>query len=137
MAVRITSANLKGRHWSDDMSASLIARIYAEHVRWNRETLPLHIIRDLDHVFISQSCKAYIQIIKFGGIVQKTSTERHWLSAVELPRPVQASHIVSHRLTKVRGQFSARLWDVELSNCRFQAWFQRRMKQQFVPGKRW
>ena len=117
--------------------ASLIARIYAEHVRWNRETLPLHIIRDLDHVFISQSCKAYIQIIKFGGIVQKTSTERHWLSAVELPRPVQASHIVSHRLTKVRGQFSARLWDVELSNCRFQAWFQRRMKQQFVPGKRW
>ena len=86
---------------------------------------------------ISQSCKAYIKIIKLGGIVQKTSTERHWFSAVEFPRPVQASHIVSHRLTKVRGQFSARLWDVELSNYRFQAGFQRRMKQQFVPGKHW
>lgn len=80
MAVRITSANLKGRHWSDDMSASLIARIYAEHVRWNRETLPLHIIRDF-------------QLLNFQD-----------------------------------------LWDVELSNCRFQAWFQRRMKQQFVQN---
>jgi len=77
--------------------ASLIARNYAEHVRWNHETLPLHIIQDLDHVFISQSCKAYIQIIKLGGIVQKTSTERHWFSAVEFPRPVQASHIVLQR----------------------------------------
>ena len=90
--------------------ASLIPQIYAQ-VRSKRETLPLHMIRDLDHVFISQSCKAYIKIMKLGRIVHKAQRGPGFQL---FPRPVQASHIVSHP-TKVRGQFSARLWDVELS----------------------